>query len=182
MTDPKRGENTSFMPVVSDATLDALTNQYADRDTDNQGWGQLLVQMQKRLTATNPNVVLFINRQVDKRPPEQRQAVIETVLGMLVLLERQAEVDDLNKQFATPRLPQVTPETMLAVGQELEARNGLSDRVLQEAVTTQPNLAALVLEYAKQNMGDENSIKAVFSGMALTLRLLELQVEASGSA
>lgn len=92
---PEFGDTSrAFPPIISDVTLEALRSQFEDNmEGDNQTWGERLTETQEKLVTKNPNLVDFIEQLASQHPPEMHQAIFETVVGVLVLLERQAMSD-----------------------------------------------------------------------------------------
>lgn len=93
------------IPVIAGETLAALMSQYTDRNGVSQSWGERLEAMQDKVVSTNPNLVKFMEMQVGRLPQALHDSMFEIIVGTLVLIERQAEVDAMNATF-----PDMGPE------------------------------------------------------------------------
>lgn len=86
------------LPVVSDATLQALRSRYGGRRRgEATDWGSHLEEVKQRMIEENPNLVKFIEGQVGAMfPIADHNKVFEVLVAMYAVLEWQAEANTLD--------------------------------------------------------------------------------------
>jgi hypothetical protein len=89
--DGKKTLSKQSIPVISNQTLDAVYEVYAGNK-----WGIHLTELKEKLLTDNPNLVKFIESQVGKYPRELHNAMLEVVMGTIVVICLQGLLDETN--------------------------------------------------------------------------------------
>lgn len=82
------------IPIVSAATVETIFAEYAVGD---DSWGERLTEFQGELLDKQPALVKFIENLVGKYPPSMHSLLFEMALAPLLVLDIQAEADEMEK-------------------------------------------------------------------------------------
>jgi hypothetical protein len=91
------------LPVVSQQTIKSIVDRYVGRKMGNgeTDWGNYLTEVQHRLVREQPDLVEFIESQVNnKYPIEMHHPILESLIVVYCLLETQAEAYKMEQKLA----------------------------------------------------------------------------------